>query len=108
MGDRPVLVPRLPLVAMCNSTLHRLPLHLDDLTFLKDMGATANPTVNICGIEGTLVMFSQVPKDDVIADFVLLSLQILHFNATQFLGPGWRRQQLGKLCPLVVPGCRLR
>lgn len=57
MGDRPALALRLPLVAMCNSTLHRLQLHLDDLTFLKGMVAVASRMVTICGIEGMLVMF---------------------------------------------------
>lgn len=78
---------------MCSSTLPRLQLHRDDSTSLKGMVATVNPTLTICGIGGTLVLFDLPPtRYDEIADLVLLSSQVLPFNANQFLSPGWRRQ----------------
>ena len=75
VGDLRALPPRVPLVAMCTSTLSRLQLHLDGSIFLKGIVVTANPMATICGIEGTLLV-ADIPlfRFDIIADHIPLCL----------------------------------
>lgn len=68
MGDRRVLAPRHLSVAMCNSTLPRLPLHQEDSTSLEVMVATKNRMVTSCAIEGTL--FVLVSKCSVMTELL--------------------------------------
>ena len=56
MGDLPVLPPKPPWEAMCNSTLHRLQLHLGVSTSRTGLVVIVTPMVPTYGIDGTRIV----------------------------------------------------